>query len=310
MALILDKKYTGKNNSYRLFITNRLLRIYPIYLIVLGVTLIFILFKYFLHLGSPDNAITHYFFYATQEHVSLWDEINFILRNLTLIVTSDYFNVSSKTGGFLLVQQAWTLQIELLFYLIVPFLLRIKRTLLTILTVLYIVIFFGFVFNQQFLGSNTLIYTFLSYLIFFLLGIGSYIIFKQLEKQQFSKKIGFYILGLLSLFIIFYQYLPFHLAANPLTLTNFIYYVIFSLSLPFVFLVSASNPLDRLLGQLSYPIYIVHFFFVKLFTNFKITNSFFLAVTVIISTLIASFLLVKFVDSPLDHLRQGRLKKQ
>lgn len=30
MAFILNEKYIGENNSYKLFITNRLLRLYPI----------------------------------------------------------------------------------------------------------------------------------------------------------------------------------------------------------------------------------------------------------------------------------------
>ena len=31
MSLIINEKYIGKNNSYKLFITNRFLRLYPIY---------------------------------------------------------------------------------------------------------------------------------------------------------------------------------------------------------------------------------------------------------------------------------------
>src|SRR5450759_4624800 len=31
MSLILNEKYVGKNKSYKLFITNRFLRLYPIY---------------------------------------------------------------------------------------------------------------------------------------------------------------------------------------------------------------------------------------------------------------------------------------
>ncbi len=40
MSLILNEKYVGEN-SYRLFITNRLLKLYPIYWVVLLVSIIF-----------------------------------------------------------------------------------------------------------------------------------------------------------------------------------------------------------------------------------------------------------------------------
>src|SRR5687767_10319648 len=41
MALILNEKYIDSNNSYSLFITNRFLRIYPLYWIVLLLTILF-----------------------------------------------------------------------------------------------------------------------------------------------------------------------------------------------------------------------------------------------------------------------------
>ena len=40
MSLILNEKYIGVNNSYRLFLTNRLIRLYPIYWSVLLGTII------------------------------------------------------------------------------------------------------------------------------------------------------------------------------------------------------------------------------------------------------------------------------
>ncbi|MCF8321913.1 MAG: acyltransferase family protein [Flavobacterium sp.] len=41
MTLILNEKYIGNNNSYKLFITNRFLRLYPIYWIILLLTVLF-----------------------------------------------------------------------------------------------------------------------------------------------------------------------------------------------------------------------------------------------------------------------------
>ena len=44
MSLILNEKYIGSNSSYKLFITNRFLRLYPIYWTVLLFTLLLFIF--------------------------------------------------------------------------------------------------------------------------------------------------------------------------------------------------------------------------------------------------------------------------
>ena len=40
MSLILNEKYVGQRNSYRLFLSNRLLRLFPIYWTILLLTLL------------------------------------------------------------------------------------------------------------------------------------------------------------------------------------------------------------------------------------------------------------------------------
>ena len=121
MALILDKKYIKSNSSIWLFISNRFLRIYPVYYVTLAVTLFFIFIKYYFHIGTPDNLIDHY---LAMTNFSPWyvvEIVNFIFRNMTLLLTIDYFLPTDSTGGYLIIQQAQTLQIELLFYLLAPF---------------------------------------------------------------------------------------------------------------------------------------------------------------------------------------------
>ena len=92
MSLVLSTKYNFPN-SYSLFVSNRLLRIYPIYWLVLLMTFAFVLGKYFFMSGESDNAIAHYLAHAP--HASqieyLHSIFNYIIRNLTLMVTTDYF---------------------------------------------------------------------------------------------------------------------------------------------------------------------------------------------------------------------------
>jgi len=63
MALILNEKYTGKK-SYSLFITNRFLRLYPVYWIVLFLSLIMVVFSIATEGIKPEASLYKY----TQEY--------------------------------------------------------------------------------------------------------------------------------------------------------------------------------------------------------------------------------------------------
>ena len=187
MAFILDKKYKGPG-SLLLFFSNRFLRIFPLYWTILLITLGFVLIKLFLHLGTEDNAIIHYLRYSPNllSPAFYKDLINLIIRNITLILSLDYFRVNNSQPGYLLIPQAWTLQLELLFYLLVPFIMKMSKKIFVVFLLIYLVGFFGFIVPNQ-LMSPTLTYIFLSNLIFFLLGIISYrFIFNFFSTKKFK----------------------------------------------------------------------------------------------------------------------------
>ena len=69
MSLILNEKYTGGNNSYYLFISNRLLRLYPIYWVVLVSQIIFYAVGYFQ--GFAPEFIAQYKQHLIAGHMSI-----------------------------------------------------------------------------------------------------------------------------------------------------------------------------------------------------------------------------------------------
>lgn len=313
MALILDKKYKAKNARF-LFWSNRALRIFPVYWITLAVLLILILMKFYLHIGTEDNAIIHYLRNTSGSSPIefYFNLLNFVLRNVTLIINIDYIRVNNSVPGYLLILQAWTLQVELLFYLAAPFLAKLSKRLFIVFTTMYIILFFGIVVPQNLLPPN-LTYQFLNNLIFFLLGMATYkFIFKS--KIFHSKKISFKFLNILYisfiLYLLFYNYLPLKIPLTSLNLDNIVYFAIFTPSIPFIFFHTSLNKIDILFGKLSYPVYVTHLIVVKLLSNTKIflDTSFTKTILVIISTLFISYLLVRFVETPIDRYRQKRLK--
>lgn len=298
MALILNEKYTGKH-SYKLFITNRFLRIYPLYWTILGIT-VFVAFLNFF--ANPQNplAMIHLVVSAVS-HPSIFATIgslaNHILRNITLIVTPDYFTQNFTSTASLWVQPAWSLQVELLFYLIAPFIVLMRIKALSLLTLIFLIIP-PFLIYPNHLNDTSITYIFLEKLIFFLVGILSYKTYKILKNKPIKNILLLFIFIAILLFTFWYR---------PVANLDWIYYVALSLSIPFVFMLTNANPIDRFLGNLSYPIYISHMLVIKLLSRIlSDTNSLFM-LSLFPILLFVSFLLWKYVDKPIDRYRQRRL---
>ena len=76
----------------------------------------------------------------------------------------------------------------------------------------------------------------------------------------------------------------------------YIYFLIFFLSLPFVFLLSKNWKKDRYIGELSYPIYISHWLVLMSINYLKIPIFVDFGFMTIILTIPLSFLLNKFIS--------------
>lgn len=308
MALILDTKY----KNIPVFWLNRALRIYPLYYLILLITFTLTGIQFLFQIGN-DNAISHYVTYTTHTSVAhyLFGVVNFIIRNLSLIFTTDYLLRSDNTGGYLLVQQAWSLQIELLFYLFVPFIMKLGKKFLLPGTIIYAGFFYLLLSPFSLIPSYTLTYTFLSYVLFFLLGMCSYIyIFKALT----SISLPFYVPSCIAILSITYVLLYNSISFRPIpafsTITDPFYYLILTISLPFIFLLTRKSIFDRYIGALSYPIYISHFLIIKLLANtpyFQNTSTLRTCVTIIV-TLAVSIALIHFVEKPIERYRQRKFR--
>lgn len=131
MSLILNEKYVGENNSYKLFITNRFLRVYPIYWAVMLLTVLFVLTiamiskthfipKFGNYLTVP-NVFSFLYLILTNilifgQDVVLFQGIN--PANGNLFFTNNFKITAPPLHSFLFVPQGWTLAIELMFYLV------------------------------------------------------------------------------------------------------------------------------------------------------------------------------------------------
>ena len=153
MAKKANKRYTS------LFITNRLLRIFPTYWLILFLIII-------------TNLI-----------LTLYGNINFLytnifdfIRDATLLVRTDYFEINPNKFQILTIGPAWTLVLELLFYFIAPFIVKSTKKIVFFIAlsicIRYVIYHFAALHNVQ-----PSIRFFPVELVFFLLGALSYKIY-------------------------------------------------------------------------------------------------------------------------------------
>ena len=314
MALILKEKYIGNYNSYKLFITNRLLRLFPVYWAVIILVLIVGFLSYFLTDGHKiigleaySNNINNFDFISivflvfTNIFMVFQDWVMFMgidITNSEFFFTTNFKETSPQLYKFLLVPQAWTIGLEITFYLIAPFLLRLKVKYIILLMLIsaairVVLYYFGY-------SNDPWSYRFFpSELFFFLLGILAYYIYKIIPLPTVRQKyLLFYLIIFLTFIYSFFQF--------PGKI--YLYLFIFFLVLPSVFSLSKKWKKDRSIGELSYPLYISHYFLLNIMIYFKIESN--KGLILLISTLLLSILLNQLISKRVEIYRQSRVDKK
>lgn len=305
MSLILSQKYN--NCGFSVFYINRLLRLFPTYLIVLLVSL-GVLFVFdvgiFTGIDRFEKVFTRSLFMALSY---FWTNIAIIGQEILFLLGVDADNYSFywdsngtaplKGYYYVLVPQAWSLSMELYFYLLAPFILRLR------------VYWIGFIFVlslglRLFIISNGPEYDLLARKCFpaelclFLLGSLSYFLFTLIRGYKNKYSLGLISWAALLAVLIFYEQIDKTYALILLASAAFI-------SIPFIFKLTKDSRTDRFLGNISYPIYIVHFLIVAIFEEyFEEEYPFFLPLLAVFST---SLVVYYGIEAPIDRWRQRRV---
>jgi peptidoglycan/LPS O-acetylase OafA/YrhL len=318
MSLILNEKYIGGNKSYKLFISNRFLKLFPIYWVILALTLVLCIIVgvadgnypvigQYLSINNSLASLTYTVFsnlFIFGQDALLFTGIH--AQNGSLYFTSNFALHSPQLFRFLFVPQAWTLGLELMFYLIAPLIL--DKSLKTI--ILLILLSFGIrLYIHYYLGLQHDPWTyrfFPSELMFFLFGNLSYrlyIYFKGIKIQEWLYiPVFFYLIA----FTMAYGLIP--TWRFPEELKELLYYASALVVIPLIFIQFKSNKMDTRIGELSYPVYICHIFIIMLVTYSKapITIN---GVVISIMAIGLSLLLNRLIANPIEKYRQSRVVK-
>lgn len=322
MSLILNEKYINKNNSYSLFITNRFIRLYPIYWIVLLATISFSTAVVILSKGHYLSSFKSYyavkfnwlsFLYLIITNIIIFGQDIIMFLGITpttgkLYFTSNFINSTPPLHSFLFVPQAWTLGLELTFYVLAPLLL--KRGMKVVLPIIISsFILRCFLYNILGLQHDPWTYRFFpTEIMFFLFGFISYRIYVRLKKLSISDTAGFITLIYILLLTIFYYKLPYiKLTFMPFSSSEIIYISSIVTLIPVLFIYFKKSSWDIHIGELSYPVYICHMLVIKVCKDlpFLHINS---TELVILSVLLVAYILNKVVAVPIERYRQSRLK--
>jgi peptidoglycan/LPS O-acetylase OafA/YrhL len=317
MALILNEKYIGANNSYKLFITNRLIRLHPIYwailLLAIGFSFLYALISSGESFGYLNIFINHFdnmtplsIFLVIFSNIFIIFQDALLFLELNIESGSFFFqskfNKSSMNGfDFALIPQAWTVSLEIMFYLIAPFIVRRK----TYLVIILFFIFLGLkLFLQYGLEWNHTPWNFRffpSELTYFILGILSYKIYAS-KKALIShpKRNSLIFFGIL-IFILLYDSLTFNFK-------NHLFFIVFALSIPFIFYRSKHNKIDRYIGELSYPIYLIHILIISIVNRIGFQIPLSLNISVMLLSILSSIAIKHLISDKIEKLRQSRIK--
>lgn len=307
MALVLDGKY----KDIGLFYSNRLLRLFPTYFVILALTIVAV-YAFNASVTISPELIDR----ILQDPVTT---MVMVVENIVMVGQEMLFWFSiDESGGLvwdvagplpdettvvgwqgLFVPQAWSLSMELMFYALAPFLARAGWKWIAAICALSIAIRLGGAFtNVEYLLWQGRFFP--AALFLFLLGMLAH---KALPFVERLPKATGVVIALATLAFI----VTFPLLGWTDVRMRWAVYAIFVVVTPFIFHAFKDNALDRWIGDLSYPIYMTQLFVIGFVLTFNPPFGMWIG---ILGTVAMAVLVLLLIDHPLDRWRQQRARSK
>jgi peptidoglycan/LPS O-acetylase OafA/YrhL len=200
------------------------------------------------------------------------------------------------------VPPGWTIGLELLFYLLAPFIVRRSIWFIASLCAFSLAFrvammtagFFGYPWSRSLFPSE---------LIYFLLGVLAYRLYLIIPDLNLSLRKRACIAA--TVLVIAVIYWPIDWVIRGSIIWNTLPYVLIAAGIPFLFELTKDNTLDANIGELSYPIYMCHLFVMGLVQWSPLNNVpvWPRHILTIILVIIVAFLLDRLLVLPIDRLR-------
>lgn len=311
MAMVLERKYLKlPEKVWSTFMQSRLARLFPVYLLTVALTLALLLLGGNVFVGDDPQRLPQFF----ELPLTTW--LPLAVSNLTIVTqdwalfagvdpaghlfyTPDFRAVDVPAYKYFLIPQAWTVGLELVFYAIAPLIARLgNRTLLALLAASA-----GLRIGLGIAGmsADPWSYRFFPFeLSLFIAGMLAYR-YRHLLLGRLPR------LAPLALVSAGLLLLPLGRAVPPAyAVALFLFPLVFALFVPAIFESTKKSPLDRWVGELSYPVYLVHILVISAFASVGIHLG---GPAAVLASLAAGAAVVILVDRPLEAARQRKLKR-
>jgi peptidoglycan/LPS O-acetylase OafA/YrhL len=305
MSLILSGKYADVGAFY----SNRFLRLYPTYLIILAGTLGWYGVSW-LYLGRPptNDMVPLYAGLPWWQSGLIW------FSNLTMIgldipslfhyrpdlgfmfMHDPNAGVAADgalwAGNFRWVGQAWSIGLEIWFYISAPFLARLRSRWLIGIGLASLAL-------RLSLPHTFAYFLFPAQLYLFVLGMLLHRFYVARRLDMWPRRYGWLALAYTVAVILTYQWLP-----KPAR--DVLVYGGVALLTPVLFALTHRSAFDTALGNLSYPIYLSHMLVGQVVANVLGSER---PLLIAVLTVAVSIGLYLIVERPVDRYRQARLKR-
>jgi peptidoglycan/LPS O-acetylase OafA/YrhL len=309
MSLILTRKYRDRTTFY----VNRFLRLYPVYFAVSLCTWAWLFFVW-MYLGRPPSQAWP----DAYQQMSRWQSVLFVISNWTMVgLDIPMLLQFSADNGFTLLHDplpdgtkyvaavltilpAWSIGLEIWFYLIAPFLVALRSRWIVLIAALSVSLRIVTMTKFGFVTS----FFFPAQLCFFLVGMLLHRAYAATSIGNLDRRVGCAVLTVaLALFVLFNRI--------PAPFATYVIYGTFIPAIPILFALTRNSRFDVSLGNLSYPIFIVHTLILSMVSSmfhhvYGDVNRNIIALVAIGVVVVVSAILYFLIEKPIDEIRQRR----
>ncbi|NLS06855.1 acyltransferase [Rhizobium sp. P32RR-XVIII] len=281
MAMVIEAKYAGAPKRFYL---NRALRIYPANFAILAAYAL-----YFLSSGTAS--------FLTLDTVPGREWMTPIaLFSNVFFLGGELVPLFNKADWQFILSPIWSLSVEIYFYLLAPFIVRLSTMRIAGLTLA------AFAFRMGLYWSGVPLlpwryFLFPSDFVFFLMGVLAYRLLGRIDAKPIGIAAATLLFGLVT-------YEPFWGFKDLDQWQCWMFYILVAACTPLIFNLTKKSAVDNFLGHLSYPIYLGHLFMLSLVARFYNVGPLDKTGVALVLTFALAIAIYTIIDRPIEELRR------